>query len=460
MPLILGGRYLPQKLLGQGGFGTAFLAIDRHSPNQRPCVVKQFQPAGSLSGKQLAIAQGLFEREAQVLDILGSKHPQIPNFYAFFPLIVENPKTQQEEQFFYLVQEFINGEDLEQEQKRRGRFTETEVLEVLYSILDVLSFVHNQDTIHRDIKPSNIMRTPEGILYLLDFGAVKQITAEATASGRSTGIFTPGYAPPEQMASALVYPASDLYALAVTCIHLLTGKPPEELFDSYNNQWQWHQYAPHINEKFRLILDKMLESTPKDRFATAPEVLGFLEKYMPLGQSRPQPITARITQPPQPAPSPSKFKPPVNTRPQKSTPPAKSSAPVKSPRPQKQKPTPSRGKKPIALIPLLGNALFTGVEGTFIYLTSAALLPTPALAIGTFGGAIAFLLLAQYRRWLSGFDLPVVALISLGLAFFPVVVQGAITLPALLIVAGVCGAMLVLITTIFGLVYKLLSKFL
>ena len=107
MPLILGARYLTMRLLGQGGFGAAFLAKDRYTPTQRLCVVKQFQPSGDLSPQALEIAHQLFEREAEVLEQLGRRHEQIPDLYAFFPLIVPKTGSNQSDQFFYLVQEFI-----------------------------------------------------------------------------------------------------------------------------------------------------------------------------------------------------------------------------------------------------------------------------------------------------------------------------------------------------------------
>jgi serine/threonine protein kinase len=176
MPLILVGRYLPIKLLGQGGFGTAFLARDRHTPGLRQCVVKQFQPSGNLKPAQLKIAQDLFEREAEVLEELGREHPQIPDLFAFFEVTAPNAPTQKEDKFFYLVQEFIDGETLEAELARNGRFSEADILKVLEQTLKILDFVHENGSIHRDIKPSNIMRHKNGRLYLLDFGAVKFVT--------------------------------------------------------------------------------------------------------------------------------------------------------------------------------------------------------------------------------------------------------------------------------------------
>ena len=156
MPLILAGRYLPVRLLGEGGFGRAFLARDRYTPTLRSCTVKQFQPAGNLTPQELAVAQDLFEREAVVLEQLGNKHPQIPDLYAFFPLIVPDRSRSKEDHFFYLVQEFIEGQDLEKELAAKGKFSEAEVLAVLEEMLEILQFVHNKGSIHRDIKPSNI----------------------------------------------------------------------------------------------------------------------------------------------------------------------------------------------------------------------------------------------------------------------------------------------------------------
>ncbi len=273
MPLILTDRYLPTKLLGQGGFGAAFLACDRHTPALRKCVVKQFLPSKNLSPSQLQTAQVLFEREAQALDELGNAHPQIPDLFAFFELTVPTWQPGKQERLFYLVQEYIDGQTMEEELHESGVFSSEAVMTVLREILIVLQFVHDKGAIHRDIKPTNIMRHRNGLIYLLDFGAVRQVTK----GGKSTGIYSEGYAPPEQMNGSEVYPSSDLYALAVTCTLLLTGKQPTDLYDGYHNLWRWRPDAPQVDPRLADVLDRMLKTTPSERFQSAEEVLQALQ---------------------------------------------------------------------------------------------------------------------------------------------------------------------------------------
>ncbi|MEM9264460.1 MAG: substrate-binding domain-containing protein [Cyanobacteria bacterium P01_F01_bin.13] len=298
MPLILRGRYLPQRLLGQGGFGTAFYACDRDTPTLRPCVVKLFQPSAQLNQQQLKIAQQLFAREAEVLERLGNQHPQIPDLFAYFPIVVKSPASGKDEEYFYLVQEFIDGEDLEQILERRGSLPEGAVKAILISILQVLEFVHSNGAIHRDIKPSNIMKTVDNQLYLLDFGAVKQVTA--AVSTKSTGIYTTGYAPPEQVTGGQVFPASDLYSLAVTCIVLLTGKETTDLFDSYSNRWVWQTHVTLKDSKLEVVLDKLLSPTPQDRYDSAQIALNALISGT---RTSTPPMSAPVVTPPAPLPA-------------------------------------------------------------------------------------------------------------------------------------------------------------
>lgn len=466
MPLILGGRYLPVKLLGQGGFGAAFLARDRYTTSLRQCVVKQFQPAGNLSPQQLAIAQGLFEREASVLEDLGREHRQIPDSFAFFPLVTPNRQGNQDEQFFYLVQEFIDGQDLEQELAARGPFSEGEIVEVLREILGVLAFIHSRDVIHRDIKPSNIMRNKQGRLFLLDFGAVKQVASTAAAAGgqnRSTGIYSMGFAPPEQMQGSQVYPSTDLYALGATCLVLLTGKSSEELFDPYNNAWDWRGFAPQVSDRLAIILDKMMRPTPKDRFQSAGDVLPFLTSKP---QAAAQPAPAR----PQPAPAP----PPAAAAPAPAAPappPAPAIAQPGSPPVPVAQPSRRGSRAPFGLTEILASSAFTGFEGFLILIILVSLIPANTyISIGLWGMAMGGLIYCQFRRLLEKWDFAILGAITAALTYF---IQGeGLTLilenwmlgdlgkVGYLVLALFAAAVVVLITALFRLIYQFLTSLL
>jgi serine/threonine-protein kinase len=458
MPQILIGRYLPIKLLGQGGFGAAFLAIDRYTPAMRQCVVKQFQPSGDLNPNQLKVAQELFEREGEVLEKLGNRHPQIPDLLAFFELSVPDRTPGKTNQFFYLVQEFIDGENLEEELAHRGAFSQTEVLKVLVEILKVLKFVHDNGSIHRDIKLSNIMRDRSGQLHLLDFGAVKQVAAGgAASSGSSTGIYSMGFAPPEQMAGNVVYPATDLYALGVTCISLLTGKQPNELYDPYGNRWNWVGYAK-VSPWFEAILNRLLLPSASDRYQSAEEVLDAINQGVnaatahaaasvsasaqasqPIGKS-----TGAIA-PPTPAPVPS------------TTSPAASGVPTKAP-------------SQIPILAVLGGAAFTGFEGGLLAIALASFGATVFIGTGFWLVLIGALVAFQFKHWIEKWDLPIIAVITLlivlGITHF---LPSAQTLFAglggsplmLVLVLAIFGSLItVAIATLFLLVYKIFSNFL
>ncbi len=427
MPLILGGRYLPMRLLGKGGFGAAFLARDRYTPTMRQCVVKQFQPSGSLNARQLATAQDLFEREAMVLEELGSQHPQIPDLFAFFPLSAPSRQQPgQHEQFFYIVQEFIDGETLEQELLNKSTFSEPEVLEVLQAILPVLQFIHEHDSIHRDIKPSNIMRDRRGRLYLLDFGAVKQVTKGSNLGGTSTGIYSMGFAPPEQMAGSQVYPATDLYALAVTCLTLLTGKEPKDLFDAYNNQWDWQHHA-QVSPLLTGVLDKMLQASPHQRFASAQQVLDVLEK-------------------PQPAPLP---------------PPPPAPLPPPPPAPLPPPPPPVRATRRMFPLPtLLAMAVFTGVEGALIAVILFSLPLSPGLTIGALGAIVAGLGYGQYKQWIERTEQLIVLGLTLAVLLWVPGLRGGWALGDLMILAVTTGAAGALSVSLFLLLYRGLTRIL
>lgn len=261
--VLLGSRYRPIEIIGEGGFGRTFHAIDEYKPSKPPCVIKQFypQPHNVSMGEK---AVELFEQEAVRLESLG-QHPQIPELLAY---LVENGRQ-------YLVQEFIDGENLQQE-LQWGFFTERQIRKLLADLLPVLQFCHEQQVIHRDIKPENIIRRrSDRKLILVDFGAAKYATHKALAV-TGTIVGSAGYAAPEQSVGKASF-TSDIYSLGVTCIHLMTKISPFELFDVDEGEWVWrkHLKAPVSNELSE-ILDKMLQFGTKKRYQSAKEVLSAL----------------------------------------------------------------------------------------------------------------------------------------------------------------------------------------
>jgi serine/threonine protein kinase, bacterial len=269
--LLLSDRYQVVKPLGQGGFGATFLAYDQGLPGEPCCVIKQLRPAATAS-HILQMARELFAREARTLGKIGN-HPQVPRLLDYF----------EAQQQFYLVQEYISGATLQQEVQRRGNFTEAGVKQFLSEILPLLQYIHEQKVIHRDIKPANLIRrTQDARMVLIDFGAVKnQVTQGIPGQSEQTAltayaIGTPGFAPPEQMAMRPVY-ASDIYALGVTCIYLLTGKTPKDLeYNPSTGEMIW-QPLVQVSDHLTSVLGKMLEVSVRNRYKSAQEVLRGLE---------------------------------------------------------------------------------------------------------------------------------------------------------------------------------------
>lgn len=269
---LLRNRYVVLQLLGEGGFSRTYAAEDVDRLNA-PCVIKQFFPQVQGTGARIKAAQ-LFKEEAFRLYELGENHTQIPRLLAFF----------EQGASLYLVQEFIGGETLYEEVQKQP-FTEAKIQYLLQDLLPVLDFIHSRNIIHRDIKPENIIRrTNDDKLVLIDFGGAKQVTQTSLAR-QATAIYTIGYAPNEQMAG---YPchASDLYALGVTCIRLLTqclprqdtyGNLQDPLYDAMGGQWLWRELLEkrgvRISDHLGKILDKLLKNLAKERYQSAAEVL-------------------------------------------------------------------------------------------------------------------------------------------------------------------------------------------
>lgn len=256
-------RYRPVQPIGSGGFGKTFLAVDEDIPSKPRCVIKQFyiQDASSLVARKAA---ELFDQEAVRLDELG-QHPQIPTLLAHF----------EQNRQLYLVQELIPGKTLMQELQQKGVCNEAQIWALLQDLLPVLQYVHTHQVIHRDIKPANIIRRePDGKLVLIDFGVAKLITNTALLH-TGTIVGSPEYMAPEQI-KGKAFPASDLYSLGVTCIHLLTEVPPFDMFDSINDCWVWRDFLPlqkQVSNRLGKVLDKLLQGTVKNRYQSADAVL-------------------------------------------------------------------------------------------------------------------------------------------------------------------------------------------
>jgi serine/threonine protein kinase len=265
---ILGGRYQIISQLGRGGYGITFLAEDRQLPGTPRCIVKQLKPEAT-DPDNLHVAGQLFNAEAQVLYSLGN-HPQIPQLLAHF----------EENQEFYLVQEFIEGHNLSQELVPGKQLSESYVIALLRDILEVLVFVHQQNVIHRDLKPENIRRREDGRIVLIDFGLVKQLKTQLTDSQEmvtlTVNMGTLGYMPSEQALGKSKL-SSDVYALGMIAIQALTGIHPRKLPEDANGEIVWRDRV-QVSSALADVLDKMVRYDFRQRYPSATEVLQALKK--------------------------------------------------------------------------------------------------------------------------------------------------------------------------------------
>ena len=272
---VVGKRYKLISQLGVGGFGQTFLAQDLHLPDCPRCVVKRLL-AKTNEPKNLQTARRLFNTEARVLYQLGN-HDQIPALFAHF----------EENQEFYLVQEFVEGEPMTRQIIKGEPWAEDRVIVLLKDILEVLVFVHEQNVIHRDVKPSNLMRRRrDGKLVLIDFGAVKRVSIEAAdpntdMADSTVSIGTHGYIPNEQLAGKPRF-SSDIYAVGLAGIQALTGVLPRELGeDAQTSELDWRVHTPNVSAELAAILDRMVCYDFRDRYPTAVEALDALRSIAP-----------------------------------------------------------------------------------------------------------------------------------------------------------------------------------
>ena len=273
------GRYMVKRMLGQGGFGYSYLVEDTQRFNEL-CVLKELRPVQK-QDKFLEKAIELFQREAKTLYSID--HPQIPKFMACF--------TQAKRLF--IVQEYIDGVTylklLQRRKKKSKLFTEGEVVFWLAHMLRVLDYLHSLNVMHRDISPENVMYSRDRNLpILIDFGLVNNTMSDSLSESVTqnediqkavTAVGKFGYSPPEQMYGKCT-PSSDLYALGVTALVLLTGKHPRDLMNSHTLDLDWQPHA-QIHPQLGEILTIMTRQQPQDRFQSAREVFDRLSALLP-----------------------------------------------------------------------------------------------------------------------------------------------------------------------------------
>ncbi len=269
--ILLKDRFKPTSFFSAIGMSRNFIAIDENTADKKMCFVKQFCPHPSNLNDPSAWQQTiqLFNLEAEKIHKLGEKSNHIPRLVAFF----------QQEQRFYLVQEDLQGKTLTQLLKEEGIYEEEKIYQLLNDVSPILKFIHSKGVIHRNIQPENIIKTDKGNLALINFGISRDFSIKLMSMGTQINVL--GYAPPEQIAYGQVFQASDIYAVGVTCIHLLTNIPPEQLFDPLQNSWIWKEKIEEngikINKELTLILDKMLSVVLAKRYQSVDMIINELE---------------------------------------------------------------------------------------------------------------------------------------------------------------------------------------
>jgi serine/threonine protein kinase len=285
---LLQQRYRILNLLEDGSLGRKYLAADS-GRNDAYCTIEEIIPT-TQSSDALTRAQEFFKREIAPLHQL--QHPQLVRFWGTF----------EELDRIFVILDYIPGQtyaQLLEERRDLGKtFSETEVWQFLLQILPAIGYVHSKGTVHRDIAPSQIICADRDRLPVLtDFGVFAEFADKLQVHPKvnaSSG--QPGYAPKEQLHNGKLYPNTDLYALAVTAIVLLTGKEPSALFEGERMNWDWRKWT-HIGDEFATILGRMLSLEPEDRYQSALEVTHDLQS-IDIPESQPsRPIPAATNRP-------------------------------------------------------------------------------------------------------------------------------------------------------------------
>ena len=255
----LQGRFLVERFLGKGGFGQVYLGRDEQLMG-KPVVIKELIPTTHNPN-----ALALFNREADTL--ISLKHAAIPTCYAFFEELGHH----------YLILEYMRGPTLLEAIGRHGRFPEDVVRNILLRLLDVLDYLHMQDPplVHGDLSPENVVLLPTGRIGLIDFGAIRVYEPEL-ATVNAPGVGKEIYSPPEQRRGE-IHPASDLFALGVTALYMVTGMHPREMWDSYERVFKWDEggLSPLLNT----VVRRLVAADIRDRVPSAAEAMDVLHTH-------------------------------------------------------------------------------------------------------------------------------------------------------------------------------------
>ncbi len=251
----LHNRYRILEILGQGGMGAIYRAVDDNL------------------GVEVAVKENLFttdeyarqfRREATIL--AGLRHANLPRVSDHFVI---------EGQGQYLVMDYIEGEDLRERMDQVGVISEEEALLIGAAMCDALTYMHTQNPpiLHRDIKPGNVKISPDGAIFLVDFGLAKvAFTGQRTTTGARA--MTPGYSPPEQYGGARTDHRSDIYSLAATLYASVAGIVPEDSLARTMEQVELtplRDRNPDVSRRFSKVIEKALSVHPDDRYQNADE---------------------------------------------------------------------------------------------------------------------------------------------------------------------------------------------
>ncbi|MCC0178895.1 serine/threonine protein kinase [Waterburya agarophytonicola K14] len=254
---ILGDRYYLHCLIAQSDHSKIFLATDL-AIGDRKCAVKQMYPSYFPVEARSKI-ESAFLNEVEILKRLSLRHPQIGQYYNYF---VDSGKQ-------YLVQEWVEGDSLEEKLRHNFKFSESKVRDIILNTLLTIEYVHRQGIVHNDIKPGNlILRLQDQLPVLIDFGIARKIDCIY----KHSIVGTPGYMSLEQAMGKVSF-NNDLYSLGVTAIELLTGKSPLSVdFNSNKNNF-WEQEKTAFDPKFVEIIDRSISSQDNLKFTSATEML-------------------------------------------------------------------------------------------------------------------------------------------------------------------------------------------